>query len=82
MCPNVFPKVPSVLHSGVIDGTLALWIVLRENMLESPASAIETPGRSIFISTRSLCFRRSFSSFFFFLKGQKKKSKLSVWPML
>lgn len=40
-------------------------------MLVSPSSAMETPGRSIFSSTRSRCFRCSFKIFFFFLEKTK-----------
>lgn len=43
-------------------------------MLVSPSSAMDTPGRSIFSSTRSRCFRCSFRIFFFFL-GEKKKKR-------
>ena len=41
-------------------------------MLVSPSSAMETPGRSIFSSTRSRCFRCSFRIFFFFLEKAKE----------
>lgn len=58
---------PPAPHTGV------LWIVRRENMLVSPSSAMETPGRSIFSSTRSRCFRCSFRIFFFFLQKVAKE---------
>lgn len=58
---------PPAPHTGV------LWIVWRENMLVSPSSAMETPGRSIFSSTRSRCFRCSFRIFFFFLEKEAKE---------
>lgn len=47
--------------------TFCFLMVLRENMDESLESAMETPGRSIFSATLSLCFLCSFSSFLFFL---------------
>lgn len=56
--------------------TFCLLMVLRENMDESPESAMETPGRSIFSSTLSLCFLRSFSSFLFFLMVQDRLTGL------
>ncbi len=61
--------------------TWAFLMALRENMEESLVSAMETPGRSIFISTRSLCFRFSFSSLFFFLFTNKHTADRSKTPI-
>lgn len=60
---------PGAAHHEAGWGFLAsaFLMVMRENMAQSLVSAMETPGRSIFSSTLSLCFRRSFRSFFFFL---------------
>lgn len=59
-----------------VVSTFFLLMALRENMDESLVSAMETPGRSIFSSTRSLCFLRSFSNFFFFLMEHDTYTKL------
>ncbi len=72
---------PSIWVITSWSRTWAFLMALRENMEESLVSAMETPGRSIFISTRSLCFRFSFSSLFFFLFTNKHTADPSKTPI-